>query len=79
MNSTALSRWMTLSVELAATLREHLRIPGIGETQVRFFRDKLAMRMGAHAAGILVPEFVGAFNYDRVRTFLESSSRTMGL
>jgi hypothetical protein len=58
-------------VELAAALREHLRIPGIGETQVRFFRDKLAMRMGAHAAGILVPEFVGILNRDRVREFME--------
>jgi biotin carboxylase len=58
-------------VELAAAIREHLRIPGIGDTQVRLFRDKLAMRMGAQAAGITVPEFVGAFNYDRVRSFVE--------
>jgi len=57
-------------VELAATIREHLRIPGIGETQVRFFRDKLAMRMGAQAAGINVPEFTGVFNYDRIHEFL---------
>jgi biotin carboxylase len=59
-------------VELAASLREHLRIPGIGETQVRFFRDKLAMRMGAHAAGIHVPEFVAAINYDRIHAFIDS-------
>jgi biotin carboxylase len=57
-------------VELAATIREHLRIPGIGETQVRFFRDKLAMRMGAQAAGINVPEFTSVFNYDRIHEFL---------
>ncbi len=58
-------------VELAAMIREHLRIPGIGETQVRFFRDKLAMRMGAQAAGINVPEFTGVFNYDGIHEFLK--------
>jgi hypothetical protein len=57
-------------VELAAGLREHLRIPGMVETQARFFRDKLAMRMGARAAGIQVPDFVPIFNYDRLRSFL---------
>ena len=31
-------------VEIAAHLREHLRIPGMGETTARYFRDKLAMR-----------------------------------
>ena len=31
-------------VELAASLREHLRIPGMGDTTARYFRDKLAMR-----------------------------------
>ena len=58
-------------VELAAALREHMRLPGIGETQVRFFRDKLAMRMGAEAAGINVPSFVGVINYDRIRQFMD--------
>ena len=57
-------------VELAASLREHLRIPGVGETQVRYFRDKLAMRMGAQKAGLPVPEFTGVFNYDRIRAFI---------
>ena len=57
-------------VELAATLREHLRIPGIGETQVRLFRDKLSMRMGARDAGLVVPEFVSIVNYDRIREFM---------
>src|ERR1700740_2143279 len=36
-------------VETAATLREHLRIPGMGLTTMRYFRDKLAMRMRALA------------------------------
>lgn len=43
-------------VETAALLREHLRIPGMGETTARYFRDKLAMRVKARNAGILVPE-----------------------
>jgi hypothetical protein len=38
-------------VEVAANLREHLRIPGMGETTVRHFRDKLAMRVQARAEG----------------------------
>jgi len=57
-------------VETAAALREHLRIPGMGETTVRYFRDKLAMRMQAGEKGILVPEFVHVLNYDRLREYL---------
>ena len=38
-------------VETAALLREHLRIPGMGETTARYFRDKLAMRVRARNAG----------------------------
>ncbi|MDX1417532.1 MAG: hypothetical protein R3293_25225, partial [Candidatus Promineifilaceae bacterium] len=38
-------------VETAAALREHLRLPGLGETVARYFRDKLAMRMQARANG----------------------------
>ena len=57
-------------VEMAAMLREHLRVPGMGETTVRYFRDKLAMRMAAQEAGIPVPGFVHVLNYDRVREFL---------
>jgi len=34
-------------LEKAATLREHLRVPGMGETTTRYFRDKLAMRLQA--------------------------------
>lgn len=57
-------------VETAAHLREHLRIPGMGETTVRHFRDKLAMRMQAHERGIPVPEFVHVLNYDRLREYM---------
>jgi biotin carboxylase len=58
-------------VEVAAMLREHLRIPGMGETTARRFRDKLAMRMQASEAGLRVPEFVHVLNYDRMRAFME--------
>jgi biotin carboxylase len=58
-------------VETAALLREHLRIPGMGDTTARYFRDKLAMRVKAREHGILVPEFVHVLNYDRVREYME--------
>ncbi len=57
-------------VEVASMLREHMRIPGMGETTVRYFRDKLAMREKAHDSGINVPEFVHAMNHDEVRRFV---------
>ena len=49
-------------VELAAMLREHLRVPGMGRTTASRFRDKLAMRMQARTLGVPVPEFSGVFN-----------------
>ena len=35
-------------VETAAMLREHLRLPGLGETGARYFRDKLAAEPDEH-------------------------------
>lgn len=58
-------------VEKAAALREHLRIPGMGESTARYFRDKLAMRRGASDAGLNVPDFVHVLNYDRLREFMQ--------
>jgi biotin carboxylase len=58
-------------LEMASTLREHMRVPGMGESTVRFFRDKLAMRMQAEERGMLVPEFVSIFNYDRIREYMQ--------
>lgn len=58
-------------VEKAATLREHLRIPGMGETTARYFRDKLAMRMRAREEGILVPDFVHILNNDDINQFMQ--------
>lgn len=57
-------------VEMAAHLREHLRVPGMGETTARYFRDKLAMRARARDRNIPVPDFVHALNDDRIRRFL---------
>ncbi|TAH50351.1 MAG: ATP-grasp domain-containing protein [Chloroflexota bacterium] len=58
-------------VEVAANLREHLRIPGMGETTVRHFRDKLAMRVQARDEGVNVPDFSPVLNYDDLREFME--------
>lgn len=57
-------------MENVSTLREHLRIPGMGLTTVRYFRDKLAMRARAKEEGVLVPEFVHVLNYDEIREFM---------
>jgi biotin carboxylase len=57
-------------MENVSALREHLRIPGMGLTAVRYFRDKLAMRERARKEGILVPEFVHVLNYDNLREFM---------
>jgi len=57
---------------LAAHLREHMRIPGMGLTTTAYFRDKLSMRYEAKRAGILVPDFVGVFNYDDLRAYMEN-------
>jgi biotin carboxylase len=58
-------------METAATLREHLRVPGMGLTTMRYFRDKLAMRMKALDRNVRVPDFVPVFNHDDVRYYLE--------
>lgn len=59
-------------LEMASALREHLRIAGMGETTVRHFRDKLAMRMRAREGGILVPDFVPILHNDDVARFLDT-------
>jgi biotin carboxylase len=57
-------------VETAASLREHLRLPGMGATTAYYFRDKLAMRVQARDERILVPDFVPVLNYERLREFM---------
>ena len=59
-------------MENVSAIREHLRIPGMGLTTVRYFRDKLAMRTRAREVGIAVPGFVHVLNHDEVREFMAS-------
>jgi biotin carboxylase len=59
-------------MENVSALREHLRIPGMGLTTVRYFRDKLAMRARAKEIGILVPEFAHVLNYEHLHEFMSS-------
>lgn len=58
-------------METAATLREHLRIPGMGLTTMRYFRDKLAMRIRALDRKIRVPDFVPVVNQGDIRYYLD--------
>jgi hypothetical protein len=43
----------------------------MSQSHARRFRDKLAMRTLARAAGVPVPEFTSVFNDDRLREFME--------
>jgi hypothetical protein len=61
-------------VELAAMLREYLQVPGMGETTARAFRDKLAMRVRARAAGIPCPKFVHALNHRAIAEWIERTT-----
>jgi biotin carboxylase len=74
-----LARWQPIDrivaldefdMENAAALREHLRIPGMGLTTVRYFRDKLAMRGRAKEEGINVPEFIHVLNHSALNDFM---------
>jgi len=58
-------------METAATLREHLRIPGMGLTTMRYFRDKLAMRMRALDRNLRVPDFVPVVNHADIGYYLD--------
>ena len=44
-----------------AALREHFRLPGMGETVSRHFRDKLAMRVKARQEGFQGARIYGRF------------------
>lgn len=72
MRETRIDRIVPLDdfdLEMAAFLREHTRLPGLGESQTRFFRDKLAMRMRAAEANVPVPEFTGVLHYPYIAEF----------
>ncbi len=57
-------------LEAAALIREHMRLPGMGESTTRYFRDKLAMRTRAQRAGVPVPEFTGVFYHPDLVDFM---------
>ena len=59
-------------VEKGAYLREHFRIPGMGQTTARHFRDKLAMRIEARDAGIRVPAFSDLFHDADIARFTQT-------
>ena len=58
-------------LETAAQIREHMRIRGMGVTASAYYRDKLAMRIGAQESGFLVPEFCRVLNYDELRAYMD--------
>jgi biotin carboxylase len=58
-------------VEKAAALREHLRVPGMGDTTARYFRDKFAMRLRAREMNISVPEFIHILNHNDINEFAD--------
>ena len=58
-------------VEKAALVREHFRIPGMGQTTARYFRDKLAMRVQAQDSGIAVPPFSSLFHDIDITEYLQ--------
>lgn len=77
MKSRKIDRIVSLDdfdVEKGAELREHFRIPGMGQTTARHFRDKLAMRMKAAEAGIQVPAFSALFNDEAIHHFTQTVS-----
>lgn len=61
-------------VEKAAFLRESFRIPGMGQTTARHFRDKLAMRIKAQEAGLKVPAFTPLFNDAEIHHYTQTVS-----
>lgn len=58
-------------MEMAAALREHLRIPGMGLTTARYFSDRLATRIKAGQLGVRVPAFTSVVNYDDLRAYMQ--------
>lgn len=60
-------------VEKAALLRETFRIPGMGQSTYRYFRDKLAMRRRAADDGIVVPAFNSVFNDQEINDYAEQN------
>jgi biotin carboxylase len=75
---TRMFRLDEFDLETAALAREHLRLPGMGETATRNFRDKLAMREVADRAGVRVPEYFSVANHDQLWWFMQRTSNGTG-
>lgn len=58
-------------VEKGAYLREEFRVPGMGQTTARYFRDKLAMRIQAKENNIPVPPFSALFSNADINHFAD--------
>jgi biotin carboxylase len=58
-------------LETAALAREHLQLPGMGQTATRKFRDKLAMRGAARRGGVAVPDFFSVANHHELWKFMQ--------
>lgn len=58
-------------LEMAAAVREHLVLPGMGASATLSVRDKLRMRLDADAAGIAVPRFTSLVNDAALREWTE--------
>jgi hypothetical protein len=74
MRSISFDKFVALDdfdVDQVAYLREHFRMPGMGSTTARYFRDKLAMRMKAEEHGIPVPGFTNLFRDQDIQQFVE--------
>lgn len=74
LKSTHIDRVVALDdfdVEKAALLREEFRIPGMGQSTARYFRDKLAMRVMADKHSIPIPAFSSLFNDEAVSEYLQ--------
>ncbi len=74
MRSIHFDRFVALDdfdVEKVARLREQFRVPGMGDTTSRYFRDKLAMRVKAQMEGVPVPPFSPLFNDAAVNAYAD--------
>lgn len=77
MRQEAIDRIVALDdydVLTAAALREHFRLPGMGESVSRHFRDKLAMRQKATDEQFRVPPFTAVFNHPRLAQWLQQTA-----
>lgn len=61
-------------LETAALAREHLQLPGMGQTATRNFRDKLAMRGAARRGGVAVPDFFSVANHHELWKFMQRTA-----